>query len=176
MAKQIEISEWAYQTISSLMTPDDTAGSVISRLLASAVSPEHSTQTIVVPSNELNFHLAAVPDLTFTKIISVQINGKVINANKWKSLRDEMIKLGLESGVSMDDVSSVHTVKGEKNDEGFEFHESLGISIQGQSAKDSWKTCSDICSIIEANLEVLVQWRDNEKAAYPGKKAKLLVP
>ena len=56
------------------------------------------------------------------------------------------------------------------------FHPKLGISIQGQSAKDSWKTCSDICTIINANVEVLVQWRDNEKAAYPGQKAKLLIP
>ncbi|GHB05776.1 hypothetical protein GCM10009069_30150 [Algimonas arctica] len=176
MAKQIEVSDWAYQTISTLMAEDDTAGSVISRLLASAISPENSTQTIAAHSNELNFHLAAVPDLTFTKIIAVKVNGKTINANKWKSLRDEVIKLGIENGVNMADISSVHTVTGEKSDEGFEFHETLGISIQGQSAKDSWKTCSDICSLIEASVEVLVQWRDNEKAAYPGKKAKLLIP
>ena len=176
MAKQIEVSDWAYQTISSLMTQDDTAGSVVSRLLASAISPESSTQTISSPANGLNFHMAAVPDLTFTKIISVKVNGDVIRANKWKSLRDEVIKLGLENGVNMADISSVRIVNGEKNDEGFEFHESLGISIQGQSAKDSWKTCSDICSLFEATVEVLVQWRDNKKAAYPGKKAKLLIP
>lgn len=176
MAKQIEVSDWAYQTIASLMTEDDTAGSVISRLLVNAITPESSMQNISASTNELNFHLAAVPDLTFTKIISVKVNGQAINTNKWKSLRDEVIKLGVKKGVNIAHISSVHTVIGKKNDEGFEFHPSLGISIQGQSAKDSWKTCSDICSAIEANVEVLVQWRDNEKAAYPGKKAKLLIP
>ena len=176
MAKQIEISDWAYEKISALMESDDTAGSVISRLLQETASPAGSAETYTGGSSELNFHLAAVPDLTFTKIISVEVNGKTISANKWKALRDEVVKLGVENGVDMSEVSSVNAVKGKKTDEGFEFHEKLGISVQGQSAKDSWKTCSDICSIIKANVEVLVQWRDNEKAAYPGQKAKLLIP
>ena len=176
MAKQIEISDWAYDKISALMEADDTAGSVISRLLQDTPAPAISTESYTGGSSELNFHLAAVPDLTFTKIISVEVNGKVISANKWKSLRDEVVKLGVQNGVDMSKVSSVNTVQGKKTDEGFEYHEALGISVQGQSAKDSWKTCSDICSIIKANVEVLVQWRDNEKAAYPGQKAKLLIP
>lgn len=176
MAKQIEISDWAFETISSLMAADDTAGSVVSRLLADALLPENPKRIATTDSNDLHFHLAAVPDLTFTKIISAKLNDVFVKANNWKGLRDEVIKFGLKNGVRMEDVSSVHTVNGVKSDEGFEFHENLGISIQGQSAKDSWKTCSDICTLCEASVEVLVQWRDNEKAAYPGQKAKLLIP
>jgi len=176
MAKQIEVSDWAYQKLSDMMQEDDTAGSVISRLLATASTSGTPASITASKPEELNFHLAAVPDLTFTKIISVEVNGKSISANKWKKLRDAVIYIGSEGGVNLADITSVHTVSGEKTDEGFEFHPKLGISIQGQSAKDSWKTCSDICTIINANVEVLVQWRDNEKAAYPGQKAKLLIP
>jgi hypothetical protein len=176
MAKQIEVSDWAYQKLSDMMNEDDTAGSVISRLLASTTTSGAPANVTAATPDELNFHLAAVPDLTFTKIISVAVNGKTISANKWKKLRDAIIYIGAEAGVDLSDISSVHSVKGEKTDEGFEFHPKLGISIQGQSAKDSWKTCSDICTVINANVEVLVQWRDNEKAAYPGQKAKLLIP
>lgn len=176
MAKQIEISDWAYEKLSSLMTADDTAGSVVSRLLANIASPIGSLYQSETLDNELNFHLAAVPDLTFTKILSIKLNGETIKVNKWKGLRDAVIKFGLQQGIDLDEVSSVHTVIWEKTDEGFEFYPELGISIQGQSAKDSWKTCSDICSLTNATLEVLVQWRDKDKAAYPGKKAKLLIP
>ena len=173
MAKQIEVSDRVYEAITALMSEDDTAGTVISRLLNNEQSVLRRGHTDI---GDLNFHLAAVPDLTFTKIISVSLNGITITANKWKLLRDAVIRLGISKGVNMDSVTSVRTVSENKSDEGFEFYEDLGISIQGQSAKDSWKTCSDICSLIDANVEVLVQWRDNNKAAYPGRKARLLIP
>lgn len=176
MAKQIEISDWAYETISSLMAEDDTAGSVVSRLLATALSPVNPKKVATANSNDLHFHLAAVPDLTFTKIISAKLNGNSVKANNWNVLRDEVIKFGLANGVQMEDVSSVRTVKGIKTEEGFKFHETLGISIQGQSAKDCWKTCSDICTLCDGGVEVLVQWRYKEKAAYPGQKGRLSIP
>lgn len=176
MAKQIEISDWAYEMIEAMMSKEDTAGSVISRLLSERENLSGLSLDNTSAIEELNFHLAAVPDLTFTKIISVKLNGVNINANKWKTLRDMVIKFGLEQNIDLAKVTSVRVVEGQKSDEGFEFHEELGVSIQGQSAKDSWKTCSDICTLIDASLEVLVQWRDNEKAAYPGRKARLMIP
>ena len=176
MAKQIEVSDRTYEAIASLMSEDDTAGTVISRLVAHASLPDDSLNEITSSPDDLNFHLAAVPDLTFAKVISATLNGEPIRATKWKTLRDSIIALGVKNGVNMNNISSVRTVIGRKVDEGFEFHEVLNMSIQGQSAKDSWKTCSDICTLIDAKIEVLIQWRDNEKAAYPGKKARLLIP
>lgn len=175
MAKQIEISDWAYEKISSLMSEDDTAGSVISRLLANSTSQD-ALETQKSNNLNMNFHMAAVPDLTFTKIISAKLNGDKVKTTNWKGLRDAIIKLGVANGVNLEEVSSVHIVTGKKTDEGFEFYESMGLSIQGQSAKDSWKTCSDICFLMKATVEVLVQWRENKKAAYPGQKAKLFIP
>ena len=42
MAKQIEVSDWAYQKLSDMMNEDDTAGSVISRLLASTTTVSYT--------------------------------------------------------------------------------------------------------------------------------------
>ncbi len=176
MAKQIEISDWAYEAISAMMSKDDTAASVISRLVKAKLPLEDMGADTRSHNTELNFHLAGVPDLSFTNVISVKLNGQKIATNKWNSVRNEVIKLGLKENINLADVSSIGMIKGEKTDGGYKFYEQMGISIQGQSANDCWKACSDICSLIDATIEVLVQWRDNEKAAYPGQKARLLIP
>jgi hypothetical protein len=53
--------------------------------------------------------------------------------------------------------------------DGYKLQPELGISIQGQSAMDAWKEVSRLAQKHRIPVEVRFQWRDNEKAQYPGK-------
>jgi hypothetical protein len=69
----------------------------------------------------------------------------------------------------------VNFVPGEKKDEGYRFVPELGISVQGQDAKDSWKGASHIAKQLGVPVEVEFLWRMKEGAEFPGVTGRLSV-
>jgi hypothetical protein len=54
-------------------------------------------------------------------------------------------------------------------EEGFRYHQDLGISVQGQSASDAWKEVERLSKKWRIPVVVEFQWRQSLKAQFPGR-------
>lgn len=112
------------------------------------------------------------PGLSFTRILSVSINDEEIEKTNWAGLLLKVIKIFRDMGLSKDQLVKelqVPSKVGEYIEDGYKYYPKLGISIQGQSAPEAWKEISRIANKTRISLEVEFQWRDHEKAQYPGR-------
>lgn len=112
------------------------------------------------------------PGLTFTRILSAQIDGKSLDKPNWAGLLIEMIKRVKASGIAVNQLVTKLQVPAKPKayeDDGYRFYPEIGISVQGQSAQDAWKEVSRLANKHRIKVEVKFQWRDNEKAQHPGK-------
>lgn len=53
---------------------------------------------------------------------------------------------------------------------GYHFLPEIGISIQGTDSNSAWQYAFQLAQYLNVSLKVTVEWRNNEKAAFPGKK------
>lgn len=112
------------------------------------------------------------PGLSFTRILSARIDGKSLDRPNWAGLLLEMVKRVKAKGISSDRLTNEMQVPAKSEayeEEGYKFHPEIGISIQGQSAPDAWKEVSRLSDKHRIPVEVEFQWRDNDKAQYPGR-------
>ena len=58
--------------------------------------------------------------------------------------------------------------KGNHSDSGYRFVPEIGISVQGVDANHAWIYALRLAQYLKTPLRALVEWRHNEKAAYPG--------
>src|SRR5262249_35138368 len=66
-----------------------------------------------------------------------------------------------------------NSILGKKEDQGYRYLASAGVSVQGQDANSAWKATSHIANLLHLPVSVLFIWYDNEKAAHPGQTGKL---
>lgn len=113
------------------------------------------------------------PSLTFTRILSAVLDREEPHKTNWAGLLIAMIAAVKEKkGLSVERlllVLEVPAKKEEYTEDGYRFYPHLGISVQGQSAIDSWKEVSRLADKYQIPVKVRFQWRDNEKALHPGK-------
>jgi hypothetical protein len=65
-------------------------------------------------------------------------------------------------------MTDARMVKGAKSDEGYSPLPEYGISVQGVDAHDAWRIAFGLARKLSLPLEVIFEWRDKERAAYPG--------
>ncbi len=112
------------------------------------------------------------PGLTFTRILSAKLDGKLLGKQNWAGLLVEIIKHIKAKGVGSAQLATevqIPTKSSAYEEEGFRFYPDIGISIQGQSAQDAWREVSRLADKHSIPVEVEFQWRDNEKAQHPGR-------
>ena len=66
-------------------------------------------------------------------------------------------------------------VDGQKTNEGYRFLSDIGISIQGQDSNVSWKGARHIAQRLGLQLSVTFEWREKERAAFPGVVGRLSI-
>ena len=136
---------------------------------------DEGDETVVTTGNVTHFDNPL--GLSFTKLLKATVNGKNLQSPRWASLLLTMIaavktKTGLE-GADLAHELGV-PVKGERyEDDGFRWHEKLGISVQGQSATDAWKEVSRLAERHHIPVAIEFWWRLNSKAQFPGKTGAL---
>lgn len=168
MSPVIRISDEIFGRLQKHATPlVDTPASVVEKLLDYYESGE-----IIQPYNEsIKLNPDSPGDLTHTKIINgIFGNEKVL---KWNRLVDvahiyAMKKIGNFSTLKTFSIS--HISETQRSDKGFRFLPEIGISIQGENANQTWKSSLNLAKRLKVEIEVLFEWRENEKAANPGKK------
>ena len=120
------------------------------------------------------------PNLTFTKLLSAEVGGKVLSKTEttWNHMLIEVIK---QAAAKLNDVNAlkrliiVNSVVGKKEDQGYRHIPEAGVSVQGQDAIGAWKAASQILKSMHIPGEVVFVWHDNEKAAHPNQTGKLSV-
>lgn len=114
----------------------------------------------------------AAPGLAFTKPLAASINGKALSKPRWSSILLAMIAQVKAKGFEGEKLVRELAIpaKAEQyEEEGFTYHPTLGISVQGQSASDAWKEVDRLANKWRIPVMVEFWWRQNPKAQYPGK-------
>jgi len=142
-------------------------------------TPAHTTNG-GEPEQVREFSPTAPPDLTHTKILSIDFNGKSLDYNQatWNGLLLVAIREAKNRAKSPADFKRsiiVKFVEHPKNDEGYRYLSDVGISVQGQDANASWRAACHIAQQIGCQVRVTFVWRQKEGAAFPGVTGRLSV-
>ena len=183
MMPVIRINDAAFAGLKSISTwwgtktPAETLDRVIRETMEQlGLEQDDEGDEAVVTTGDV-MHFESTPGLSFTKPLKVTINGKTLQSPRWSSILLTTIaavktKTGLEGDKLVRELGV--PAKAERyEDDGFKFHQDLGISVQGQSATDVWKEVSRLAQRHRIPVSVEFWWRQNPKAQFPGKTGSL---
>lgn len=117
-------------------------------------------------------------NLTYTRLLAAHVKDQAVVRPNWAKILLAVISVLKAKGEGLSSESlclelQIPAKTGVYEKEGYRYYPSLDISIQGQSAADAWKETSRIAEKHRISVDVTFQWRDNEKALYPGKTARV---
>jgi hypothetical protein len=178
MSPQVTIAPATFARVQKFAEPlVDDLDSVLNKIMDIA----EGKQSAPTPTaNVKDFSGGNTPNLTFTKLLSAEIGGKVLPKTEttWNHMLIEVIK---QAAAKLNDVSAlkrliiVNSVIGKKEDQGYRHIPEAGVSVQGQDAIGAWKAASHILKSMHIPGDVLFVWYDNQKAAHPNQTGKLSV-
>lgn len=124
-------------------------------------------------SNEGDMEFRSAPGLSFTRVLDASVGGQTLTKANWSGVLLNVItatkkKNGLDAQTLSHELQ-IPAKPYEYGSEGYKYQSELGISIQGQSAQDAWKEIQRLADKHHVAVEVRFQWRENDKAQYPGR-------
>lgn len=166
------ISAW-YRTKSPAETIDRIVKEAMEQL--GLERDGEANEAVVAEGAPMKF--TAAPGLSFTKPLKASIGGKNIQSPRWSSILLTMIgQVKVKTGLAGEKLARELNIPARHDrfeDEGFKWHQDLGISVQGQSATDCWKEVDRLAKKHGIAAEVEFWWRQNSKAQHPGKTGTL---
>lgn len=185
MMPQITVSPPLFERIKNLAEPfvDTSPESVIERLVAFYESNRPSkpaTPPVTGKPEPLRFMPEAAPDLTFTRVLSVDFDGQPIARKElyWNALLMAVVTRAAKR-FSKDELKRlilVNFVEGEKSEQGYRFIPEAGLSIQGQDANAAWKAILRLTKALGVAIEVTFMWEEKDRAAHPGATGRMSAP
>lgn len=180
MSQVIRISETIYNRLEVHAKGFDSPMNVIERLLdfyekhhpASPLTrrPAMPPQEILEPDPD------SPGDLQHTRILEGWFGDSKVR--KWKELAYEAHRHALAHFGSVEEVERISLARvhlGLRDDIGYTPYPELGISIQSLAAGAAWKVSLHLARQISIpRIELLLEWHQKPKAAYPGRKGRLL--
>lgn len=133
------------------------------------VAPEVMNTT----SDNGTMEFRSAPGLSFTRMLDASVRGQALAKANWSGVLLRVItatkkKNGMDAKALSQELQ-VPSKPHEYDSEGYKYQAELGISIQGQSAQDAWKEIHRLAEKHRIPVEVRFQWRENDKAQYPGR-------
>lgn len=179
MMPVVRVNDATFADLSTLKTwfgtktPSETIDRVVRAAMEQlGIEREDQPETGMVPVAPSAMEFDTAPGLTFTKPLSASINGKSIQNPRWSSILHAMIAQiktrGFEGQKLVHELAIPAKVE-QFDEEGFTYHQDLGISVQGQSASDAWKEVDRLAKKWGIPVVVEFQWRQNPKAQHPGR-------
>jgi hypothetical protein len=170
-----EALETAVERIGSTIAEISIANAELSNALKSRASDQSGTNSLI---GAKEYAAGTPPNLTYTKVLSAEIGGKILDkgVTTWNGLLNEAIVQAAAKLKDLDTLKEliiVNSVVGKKEDQGYRYNASAGVSVQGQDANSAWKAISHMVKRVHLPVKVVFVWYDNEKAAYPGQTGKL---
>ena len=150
----------------------DTPLSIIERAVDALEAGRESPASSDRKGGIRSFTAAAVPNLAHTTPRKIVLAGRTLPKAEtyWNPLMYAVILEAAKRGVGSADLQellTVNTAAGRKEDNGYKYLEPAGISVQGQDANAAWKAAYRVASSIGIAIEVEFAWQDTEKAAMP---------
>jgi hypothetical protein len=179
MVPLVDLSEPTYQQLQKLAEPfvDKTPEDVIIKLIHNYVGGSQLGAVSASPGTK-EYGIGAAPNLGHTKILSADLNGVALKNTNWNRLLDAVI---LQAAKKLKDVKAlrelivVNCVEGQKDDQGYRYLSSAGVSVQGQDSNGAWKGVAHLAKALKFPIQVVFVWYDNPKAANPGQTGKLTI-
>jgi hypothetical protein len=189
MSPSVELSPQTFARLQAHAVPlVDTIETVINRFVdyyeakggTRAPASSESGNENDEPQKIRQFNPASPPNLTHTKVLTVEVGGKPLDHNQvtWSGLLFAAIrqaKVRVKSPSEFKQLMLVNFVDGQKTDEGYRYLSDIGISVQGQDANAAWKAACTIAQKLGFRLSVNFVWRQKEGAAFPGVTGQLSV-
>jgi hypothetical protein len=174
MAPSINVTDPTFARLQKFAKPlIDTPESVIIRLMDAF----EKRQSVSPPNGAKEYGVGAAPNLTHTKVLSIELNGAECpkSETNWNRLLDDVINQAakkLKDVTALKELLVVNHVIGKKEDQGYRYLATAGISVQGQDANSAWKAVAHIIKSMNFSCRVIFMWYDNDKAAHPGQTGK----
>lgn len=153
----------------------DTFDSVINRFI------DVYEQTVGAETQNTNssqgqireFDPATPPNLTHTKVLSIQLNGTEFppEATTWNALLLEAVRIArkeIQSDEELRSLIAVNFVFGKKENDGYRYLKDADLSVQGQDSNKAWKGTFQIARKLGLTFEVIFAWREKEDSENPG--------
>jgi hypothetical protein len=187
MMPQINVSQSLFAQLQSIAVPfEDTPESVVQKCvefyLSNATGHKPLAKALDTPppvdGAYMTAHPDAPPDLTFTRPMSIELEGKTFDKGNlyWNPLLFELIRIAASKvkGNQLKQMLLCNFVDGEANaQEGYRYIKEAGLSVQGQAANPAWRTIYHLVKTLGLTLDVVFMWEVKPKAAFPGKTARM---
>lgn len=188
MMPQINVSPALFIQLQAIAEPFvDTPETVIQKCVefylsnarAHKPSPKDSESAAPTDTTYMTVHADAPPDLTFTRPMSIELEGKSFDKGSlyWNPLLFELVRAAGLKGIKGDKLKEMllcNYADGAGNaQQGYRFIKEAGLSVQGQAANPAWRTIYHLVKTLGLSLDVVFMWEDKPKAAHPGKTARM---
>jgi hypothetical protein len=176
---KIDISESAFLYLKSLAEPlTDTTVTVLDRIIAEHLCGATSNQG-VSKGIEMRFGIDDLPSVKFTSIISAKVADKPVSQKYWNNILEHLISSCVATGAEAEQVRAslqANTTDGNQYENGYRFVPSAGFSFQGLEANRVCRNIAILAGRYGVSVDIAVRWQDNEKAAFPNREARLVMP
>jgi hypothetical protein len=187
MMPQINVSQSLFTQLQTIAEPFvDTPETVIQKCVEFYLSNATGHKTTAKsgdspapPGGPMVFQPDNPPDLTFTRPMSIKLEGKTFDKGSlyWNPLLFELVRMAGLKGVKGEQLKHMllcNFVDGEADaSQGYRYIREAGLSVQGQAANPAWKTIYHLVRTLSLSLDVVFIWDDKPKAAFPGKTARM---
>lgn len=177
MPPQIPVSDDLFRRLQAQAIPfvDHTPASVIERLLDSIESKNGAGVTFAPKPEPLarRFDPARAPDLTHTRV-----RGSFGSADfsTWNDLVQTAHIQAFAKAKTFEELRKATLAqiqRGSYSEKGYRFIPGIDTSVQGVDANRAWEYSFKLAKYLQTPIQAYVEWRNNEKAAYPGESAVL---
>lgn len=155
-------------------TPSEAIDKLV-REKMTALGLERDVESATLVGEKPKF-LLATPSLFHAKLIAACVKKQEIDKPNWAKVLLTVITAVKAKGMSDESLCqelNIPSKVGSYIQEGYRYHPTLHVSIQGQSAPEAWKETRRLANKHRIPVEVTLKWRDNPKAQYPGQSRRL---
>ncbi|MGH6672400.1 MAG: T4SS efffector SepA family protein [Xanthobacteraceae bacterium] len=180
MMPNVNISNRNFQRLQGHAVPlVDDLDAVLARVLdvyeAQAGAPKTMEAEVPEDLTVKDFSSDSPPNLTFTSVKSIVLEGQAFNDKYWNPLLFAVIglaakKIGKDKLLPVLDVN--YSTKEQKN---FEHIPDAGIYVQGRDSNLCWRSIYKILKVAKMSVEIEFYWQDKPTAAFPGKSGRFVV-
>ena len=183
MMPNINVSTSLYDKLKGLADPfSDTPESVITRCVEFYISNKAGHKPAPAPAAEdgspLPFPADGAPDLRFTRPLAITLDGDKFEKQElyWNPLLFEMVRRAAKKlpADKLNQSILVNHTPGKVEEGGYHYIEEADLSVQGQAANAAWKAIMHLAQAAGMKVDVTFLWETKDKAAHPGKTARMV--
>lgn len=172
----INIKEATLQRLKRLADPfvDTTEDAVINKVLDTF---ENQNTFAKASKDEQEFDPNKLPPMKHTRVLDASIDGVPVDRLNWNNILEEVLRRAAQYNGEFlylrKLLRPVNIIEGRKNDKGYKYLHSLGISLQGDETNRILPVIIRASRTLGLALDIGFEWRDKDGAEYPGERGRI---